>query len=146
MLEVKRIKPEDTYHLRHTILRPSQPFEACKYDADYAEDTFHVGAFYQGNLITIASFYKEKHPDLLEDNQFRLRAMATDVAFRKLGAGRLVVSFAVEIVKQKNHTILWCNGRTSVQGYYERLGFQAHGEVFDLPPIGEHIVMVKRLE
>lgn len=146
MLEVKMIKPEDTYHLRHTILRPNQPFEASKYDTDYADDTFHVGAFYQDNLITIASFYKENHPEILEDTQYRLRAMATDEAFRKLGAGRQVIRFAEEILHHRHHTILWCNGRTSVQGYYEKLGFQPHGDVFDLAPLGEHIVMVKHLE
>lgn len=146
MLEVREIKPEETYHLRHTILRPHQPFEACIYDTDHHEDTFHIGGFYQGKLVTVASFYREKHPDIPGDKQYRLRAMATDKAFRRLGAGRLVVSFAEEIIQKRDHNTLWCNGRTSVQDYYEKLGFHAHGDIFDYPPIGPHIVMVKDLK
>ncbi|OIK16179.1 hypothetical protein BIV60_05940 [Bacillus sp. MUM 116] len=41
--------------------------------------------------------------------------------------------------------LLWCKGRTTVQEYYMKLGFEAHGDVFDYPPIGPHIVMVKKL-
>jgi GNAT superfamily N-acetyltransferase len=145
MIEIKEITPEMAYPLRHAILRPHQPFEACMYDTDNQEGTFHVGAFYQGKLITVASFYIEKNPELSSDKQYRLRAMATLEEYRKLGAGRQVVKFAENIIRNKGYELLWCNGRTTVQGYYEKLGFKSHGEVFDYPPIGPHIVMVKEL-
>ncbi len=34
MIEVKPINAEDTYEIRHRILRPNQPLEACKYETD----------------------------------------------------------------------------------------------------------------
>lgn len=120
-------------------------YEACKYTTDYEEDAFHLGAFYEGRLISIASFCIESHPELHAERQYRLRAMATLQEYRKLGAGRAVVSFAESIIKERDFDLLWCKGRTSVQEYYERLGFRAYGEVFDYPPIGPHIIMYKNI-
>jgi ribosomal protein S18 acetylase RimI-like enzyme len=145
MVSVREIKPEMLYDIRHSILRPHQPYEACIYDTDNDAGAFHVGAFHQEKLISIASFYVEKHPDLSYKTQYRLRAMATLPEHRQLGAGRAVVQFAESRIKENKAEILWCMGRTNVQGYYEKLGFQAYGEVFDYPPIGPHIVMYKEL-
>ena len=63
MLEVRKINPEMTYSLRHSVLRPHQTVEDCKYDTDHQDNAFHVGAFYHGKLISVASFCVEKHPD-----------------------------------------------------------------------------------
>ncbi|MFK7789853.1 MAG: hypothetical protein AB8C95_10235, partial [Phycisphaeraceae bacterium] len=38
---------------------------------------------------------------------------------------------------------LWCNARTSASGYYERLCFIQHGDLFEIPDIGPHAVMVR---
>lgn len=146
MFEVRLINPEMTYSLRHNILRPNQLIEDCKYTTDNEEGAFHVGAFYQGKLISIASFCIENHPDFPHIVQYRLRAMATVEEFRKLGAGRKVVSFAENILKERHVELLWCKGRATAQGYYEKLGFKPHGEVFDYPPIGPHIIMYKKLK
>ncbi len=45
MLEVKTISAEDTYEIRHRILRPHQSIEQCQYEQDHAEGSFHLGAF-----------------------------------------------------------------------------------------------------
>jgi len=145
VFEVRLINPEMTYSLRHNILRPNQSIEDCKYTTDYEEGSFHVGVFYQGKLISIASFCIENLPDFPQEVQYRLRAMATVEKFRRMGAGRQVVSFAEKIIKDKGVEILWCKGRVDAQGYYEKLGFKPHGEVFDYPPLGPHIIMYKKL-
>lgn len=145
MLEVRKIEPEMTYTLRHMVLRPNQSVEDSKYDTDHEDHSFHVGAFYQEKLISVASFIIDKNPDFPIERQYRLRQMATLEDYRKLGAGREVVHFAEHILKQLGFDFLWCKGRTTVQKYYEKLGFNVHGDVFDYPPIGPHIVMYKKL-
>ncbi|MEH7237548.1 GNAT family N-acetyltransferase [Bacillus sp. JJ1562] len=145
MLDVNIIEPEMTYELRHSILRPHQPIEACMYDTDFQEGGFLVGAFNKGKLISVASFCAMLNRDFLSSKQYRLRAMATLEEYRKLGAGREIVTFAESLLKEYGTELLLCMGRTNVQGYYERLGFKPHGEVFDYPPIGPHIVMWKQL-
>jgi GNAT superfamily N-acetyltransferase len=145
MLEVRKIKPEMTYSLRHSVLRPHQTVEDCIYDTDHEAYALHVGAFYQGSLISIASFCVEKNPDFSIEKQYRLRAMATREEFRKLGAGRAVVNYAENLIKKQGVDFLWCKGRTTVQEYYQKLEFKPHGDIFDYQPIGPHIVMYKKL-
>jgi len=145
MLDVRIIQPEMTYSLRHAILRPNQSIEDVKFDTDHEKGTFHVGVFFQGTLITVASFIIERNPDFSTEDQYRLRQMATHEEFRKLGAGRAAVDFAEHMIKERGFDFLWCKGRTTVQKYYEKLGFEPYGDVFDYPPIGPHIVMYKKL-
>jgi GNAT superfamily N-acetyltransferase len=145
MLEVRKIEPEMTYGLRRSVLRPNQTIEDCKYETDHEDYAFHVGVFFQGELISIASFCVENHPDFSIETQYRLRAMATIEEFRKLGAGRAVVNYAENYIKEQGVDFLWCKGRTKVQEYYTNLGFKIYGKVFDYPPIGPHIVMYKKL-
>ena len=134
-----------TYNLRHIVLRPHQAIEDSKYDNDHEDDAFHVGAFHQGLLISVASFVVDKNPDFPIERQYRLRQMATLEEFRKLGAGRAIVNHAEKLIKERGVDFLWCKGRTTVQGYYNSLGFKEFGEVFEYPPIGPHIVMYKKL-
>jgi len=143
MLQIKLIQPEMTYNIRHRVLRPNQSIEDSKYESDHEEGSFHVGAFMDDKLVSVVSFCLEKYPDFPEEVQYRLRAMATLEEYRKIGAGRLAVGFAEQILRDKGADLLWCKGRTSVQKYYENLGFRAYGEVFDYPPIGTHIIMYK---
>lgn len=145
MFEVRKIGPEMTYNLRHAVLRPQQTIEDCKYDSDHEDYAFHVGAFFQGKLISIASFIVDQNPDFPIERQYRLRQMATLDEFRKLGAGRAVVNYAENLIKKQSVYFLWCKGRTTVQEYYSNLGFKEYGEVFDYPPIGPHILMYKKL-
>ena len=135
-----------TYGLRHRILRPHQTIEDCKYDHDDDPNTIHAGAFYEGKLVSVASFLMENHPDFSEDVQYRLRGMATVEELRNQGLGRAVVSFGVTAVKERGANFIWCKARTLVQAYYMKLGFHPYGEVFDYPPIGLHIVMYRRLK
>lgn len=145
MLDVRLIEPELTYNLRHTVLRPNQSIEDSKYDTDHEKDAFHVGAFFQGELISVASFIIDKNTDFAIKKQYRLRQMATLEEYRKLGAGKAVVNFAEKIIKERGFDFLWCKGKTTVQKYYEKLGFEPYGDVFDYPPIGLHIIMCKKL-
>ncbi|KAB2334528.1 GNAT family N-acetyltransferase [Cytobacillus depressus] len=146
MIEVRKITPEMTYSLRHTVLRPHQTIEHSKFDTDHEDNAFHIGAFYQGRLISVASFIADKNPDFPIERQYRLRQMATLEEYRMLGAGRAIVNYAENLIKEQGIDFIWCKARTSVEGYYNKLGFNIHGEVFDYPPIGPHIVMYKKLK
>lgn len=146
MFEVREVEKKEVVSLRHQVLRPHQSIEDCIYDTDDEEETFHVGAYHQGKLVSVASFNLERLDDFQEIPQYRLRAMATLEQFRRLGAGRQIVEYAQEKILRRSGSLLWCKGRTGVTGYYERLGFRTHGEEFDYPPIGMHVILFKRLD
>ena len=124
-------------------MRPSQTLADCKYPSDYETDTFHLGAFINDQLISIASFSKEMHPDLQAGMHYRLRGMATLPEFRNNHAGSSLIQKAEQILQERQADMLWCNGRITVADYYKRLGFQEHGEIFEIEPIGLHKVLYK---
>lgn len=144
MLEIKQISAEDTYPIRHLVLRPNQTLEACKFDNDHQESSFHLGAFFNDTLISIASFYKEKHPNFDDKRQYRLRGMATLAEYRKVKAGSSLIVHAEDILTEELEADLWwCNARVTVSDFYKRLGLKEHGEVFEIESIGPHKLMYK---
>ena len=145
MFLVKEVNLNEIIDIRHKILRPNQTRDECFYDTDKSEEVFHLGAFDNEKLVSIASFHRENNKDLGFENQFRLRGMATLEDYRKQGAGREIIEYAIKQLKTKGIECLWCNGRTSVIDYYEKLGFEIFGEEFDYPPIGMHIVLYRKI-
>ncbi|MGN4426189.1 GNAT family N-acetyltransferase [Bacillus cereus group sp. MYBK30-1] len=145
MITVKNIDGSETYVLRQKILRPNQLLADCKYSSDYEVDTFHLGAFVNDELISIASFSKEIHPDLQTGIHYRLRGMATLPNFRNQHAGGSLIHKATQVLRERKANILWCNGRITVTDYYKRIGFHEHGEIFEIDPLGLHKVMYKEI-
>ncbi|WP_377866822.1 GNAT family N-acetyltransferase [Bacillus sp. R86525] len=145
MITVKYIDASETYVLRQKILRPNQLLTDCKYSSDYKADTFHLGAFLNDELISIASFSKEIYPDLPTGVHYRLRGMATLPNFRNNHAGSSLIQKAEQVLQERKANILWCNGRITVTDYYKRLGFHEHGEIFEIDTLGLHKVMYKEI-
>ncbi len=145
MFKIEIIEPEITYRIRQVVLRPNLTVEDCKYDIDKKSGTFHLGAFNEEILVSVASFSIENFTEFNNDKQCRLRGMATLKDFQRLGAGSLLINYGEQLLKQKDIKIIWCIGRTRVQQYYEKLGFKTYGEVFYYEPSGAHIIMYKEL-
>ncbi|MCY9209207.1 GNAT family N-acetyltransferase [Bacillus subtilis] len=146
MLEVKTISAEDTYEIRHRILRPHQSIEQCKYEEDHANGSFHLGAFFEGKLISIASFSPQSQPLITESPAYRLRGMATLEGYRDQKGGSTLIKHAEEKLAENGVQAVWCNARSHVKGYYSKLGWEELGEPFEIPGIGTHIIMYKKLE
>jgi len=142
-MEIKIIDASFTYDLRHRILRPHQNLSACHYPLDFEYSSLHLGAYLEDQLVCVASFFKENHPDLSQKNQYRLRGMATDFEFQKQGIGTKLIAFAEEKLLEKKADVWWCNARISAALYYEKLGLTQLGAVFELEPIGPHKVMYR---
>ncbi|MDX7995963.1 GNAT family N-acetyltransferase [Bacillus subtilis] len=146
MLEVKTISAEDTYEIRHRILRPHQSIEQCKYEEDHAKGSFHLGAFFEGQLFSIASFSPQIQPLITESPAYRLRGMATLEGYRDQKGGSTLIKHAEEKLAKNGVQAVWCNARSHVKGYYSKLGWEVLGEPFEIPGIGTHIIMYKKLE
>ena len=145
-MKVLRISPIDTYTLRHKLLRPHGTIEECCFEGDDDDQTFHLGAFIEGRLVSVSSFYFERHPDIDAVYQFRLRGMATHPDYQMKGFSSSLLKTGFPIIKQNLCSIAWCNARESAVGFYEKVGFKIQGKKFDIPNIGLHYLMVKNLE
>lgn len=125
------------------MLRPHGTLNDCIFKGDDDDLTFHLGAFVEGKLVSVASFYFENH-DLFtakHPHQYRLRGMATLNDHRGQGLSSALLKTAFPLIKGNQCTLLWCNARESAEGFYKQVGFEPHGEIFDLPIIGPHRLM-----
>jgi predicted GNAT family N-acyltransferase len=113
------------------------------YQGDEAESTIHLGAFWDEKLISIGTFIQAAHPELAASLPYQLRGMATDPHYRRQKAGSTLLFRAEELLKQKNCDLLWCNARYHIKDYYTHMGFEELGGIFEIIPIGPHVVMYK---
>ena len=142
--EIRSITPTQAMPIRHKVLRPHQSFEACRFPIDDEETTFHIGAFVDHQLVTIATIAKQdetRFDEFQQHVQYRLRGMATLPDFQGRGLGRAVIRHSLEQVWANGGTLLWCNARLIAVDFYQKLGFATIGTEFTIPEIGPHLVM-----
>jgi predicted GNAT family N-acyltransferase len=139
MIEIKQIKAVDTYGIRLEILRNNIQLP-YKFNGDFDEDTFHLGAFKNKKLIAVSSFMKTSN-NSFKRKQYQLRGMATLNEYQGEGAGKLMLQHAFSILKGMKINVLWCNARVKAVNFYENLGLKTIGEKFVIERVGDHFVM-----
>jgi len=143
--EVKLIDANDTYLVRHPILRPEKPFETCVFHGDNLKTTIHIGLFIEKKIIGVCTFMKNNNTLFSNINQYQLRGMAILTPFQKKGYGNAILNFAEAILKKDNPVIIWCNARKFAIPFYEKNNYKKIGKPFNVAGIGVHYVMSKTL-
>lgn len=140
-LTVRQLGPEDRpalYDLRLRILRPNRPPEAAHFPGDDVPTTVHLGAFTpQNRCVGITT--------LVENHGLQLRGMAVDTDVQKQGVGAVILAEAHRVARERGFAELWCNARVYAMPFYERAGWLAEGEEFEVPDVGPHYIMRKQL-
>ncbi len=144
---VETVRSELVRPVRHEVLRPNQPMRACVYPNDDESHTKHYAIVIDGNAVAVASIFREPPPKgwnnrAYDAHWWRIRGMATRPAVRRQGHGMSLLKACLQYAETKRGVGVWCNARTSVRSFYEKGGFRAVGEEFELPPIGPHLLMV----
>jgi len=134
---VREVSLAETHALRQAVLRPHQTVEDVA--AEDPTDAFAVGAFTGGALIAVGVVAPDGEP-----GAWRVRGMATAPHARGNGAGTAVLDALVQHALAHGASRVWCNARTPALSLYERAGFSAVSEEFELPQIGPHYVMERR--
>src|SRR5205823_13425096 len=80
-------------------------------------------------------------PDPAGPGFWRGRGMATKAPARARGAGAAVLAALLDHARAEGARSVWCNVRTPARSLYERAGFRAVSEEFELPGIGPHFRM-----
>lgn len=142
-IKICRISPEDAINVRHPVLRSEQSRESAMLQNDHDSQTVHFGAFQENNLIACSSIFPDKR--VIGYNNWRLRGMATMPEFQSNGIGTKLLQKCEFYIKSKNGTLIWCNARVTATGFYQNNGFKISGEQFDIPQIGPHFKMEKKL-
>ena len=146
-MKVLRINASDTYPIRQQVLIPDHDIKKAKFDNDDDDDiSFHLGAFKDSKLVSVASFFYDRNTEFKDQHQYQLRGMATLPEYQGRGLSSELLNMAFPIIKQNFCTLLWCNARTSAVGYYEKVGFiKFDDNSFEIEGIGSHILMFKNI-
>jgi len=140
---IREAPADDVLDLRHAILRRGLPRETAVFAGDSDAQALHVTASVDGRVVGCATLL----PSTWDGEPARqLRGMATAADFRGRGLGRAMLEFIEQRVRQDaGPRLLWCNARLPASGFYEKLGWQTVSAPFDIPTVGPHVRMVKRV-
>ena len=142
-MEVRAITSTEARTVRLPVLRPGMPPESPILEHDDDPGTRHFGAFDGARLVGVATFFAEPCAGRPGPYAWRLRGMATLHDMQGRGAGRALVEEGVRVATASGAALMWCNARVGACGFYEKLGFVAVGDEFELPVAGKHYVMIK---
>lgn len=151
-MDVQPIDSRAAWPLRHAVLRPHQDVAEMALPGDDAPGAGHFGAVDPGGrdgdgaLVGVATVAPGPHPHDPRDGDWRIRGMATAEAARGRGAGAALLRACLAHARAHGARRVWCNARTGVLGFYARAGFTGEGERFELPGIGEHLLMALELD
>jgi ribosomal protein S18 acetylase RimI-like enzyme len=71
--------------------------------------------------------------------------MAVSPFHQKLGIGAKLVQFAQNEIAKKRGEIIWFNARISASEFYLKLNYKVSGGVFDIPDVGPHYLMFRKI-
>ncbi|PXY42996.1 GNAT family N-acetyltransferase [Flavobacterium hydrophilum] len=145
MTLIKEISAQETFIVRHPVLRKAKPLESCAFDGDNLETTHHFGLFENSNLTGIISLFLKTNPIFVENLQFQIRGMAIAESHQKKGFGEALVKHCEEYCISNHTDLIWFNARTAAVGFYKKMGYEIKGNSFDIPEVGEHYLMYKKL-
>jgi GNAT superfamily N-acetyltransferase len=132
---------DEIFELRHAVLRTGLPTEAARYPQDALPGTFHLAARDgDGQVVGCVTFFPDEWDGAPGASAYRFRGMGTAPHVRGQGYGAALLAAGVAEAAARGAEVVWCNGRTSARGFYERAGFTAYGEEFTLEPSGPHYV------
>jgi GNAT superfamily N-acetyltransferase len=144
---VRKVAPEQTFALRHRVLRSHEPIEALRLSSDEDPRAANFAALDgTGEVVGTAVVFPEPPPwDPGERDSWRLRGMATAEDWRSRGVGSAVLTAVVDHVADAGGCLLWCNARLPAVKFYERAGFERIGAEWEEPFIGPHVALQLKL-
>ena len=145
MYTLKKISSRDTFSIRQPVLRPGRHVDTCIFDGDDLPTTVHFGIFENNDLLGVISVFEAIHEFFPESRQFQIRGMAVSGSQQKKGLGEKLVVHAEKYVAQNNGQRIWFNARETAVGFYQKTGYAIIGNAFDIPGVGSHYVMHKKM-
>lgn len=145
MIQIKSIPSLLTHVVRHPVLRPGKPIDTCIFDGDDLQTTKHFGLYLDEDLIGVISVFENKNSTFNSLNQLQIRGMAVLNEFQGKGYGRLLVNEVENYAKKVKSDLIWFNARENAAKFYEILGYEIYGSLFDIAGIGLHYVMYKQI-
>ncbi|MFK7972559.1 MAG: class IV adenylate cyclase [Bacteroidia bacterium] len=142
--QVKKVDVDVTLPLRASILRDNWKLEDCLVPDDADPRAIHLALDFGENPVGVASLYPKPWEDQ-GANGWRLRQMGVLPDLQGKGVGRKIMERAFDILREQEVPYLWCDAREVAFSFYESLGFAYISDYYDVPKVGPHRRMLKRI-
>ncbi len=141
VIEVEFATPEydETVKLRYKILREplDLDFTEEQLSAEYAD--FHLAAYDDAWILRGCLVLTPK-----EEKVLKMRQVAVDNAVQSKGIGSLLVKASEVYARAKGFDTMELNARETAVAFYQKLGYNTEGVLFEEVSI-PHFRMVKKL-
>jgi predicted GNAT family N-acyltransferase len=124
--------------LRDVVLRRPLGMELSLQDTQNDHLGCHLAGFDADLLMCTAILYQSN------DAAVKITQVAIDSAYQARGIGRQLMAFAEASAKNLSAVRCYCHARLTVKAFYQAIGYQPQGEIFEEIGI-PHIVMQKCL-
>lgn len=145
MIDIRKISAQECFIVRHPVLRNGKPIESCYFEGDELNTTQHFGLFENDQIEGVISLFKNNNVLFEDKHQAQIRGMAVLENNQGKGFGRQLVEHAEKNLKLQNINLIWFNARENAVGFYQKTGYEIIGDSFDIPGVGIHYVMWKKL-
>ncbi|MBM3289334.1 MAG: GNAT family N-acetyltransferase [Candidatus Hydrogenedentes bacterium] len=141
-LECRVAALEEILPLREAVIiagtgRPAE------FPGDRDAATVHFGAFLDGANVCCGTFMLN---EWFGEPAYQLRGMATRPDLRGRGAGAaMLVAAERHIAAHTPVRQLWCSARIGAVAFYQKCGWSVVSEVYEVPNVGPHRKMCKRI-
>jgi GNAT superfamily N-acetyltransferase len=145
MIEINKITAFETIIVRHPVLRTGKPIATCHFEGDDLPTTSHFGLYLEKQLVAIISSFKVQNKLFTEENQYQIRGMAVLEEFQKRGFGEQLLHYCENEIRIKKGELIWFNAREKAVGFYKKSGYEVIGGQFEIPDVGPHYVLFKKI-
>lgn len=141
--ELKYLSEEyyEAVELRNKILREPIGLEFTDNDLKDEKNAIHIGCYLSKKEKLVGACFLTP----LTDMTMKLRQMAVDTSYQKIGIGRELISFAEDLALKKGYKYMYLHARKEALGFYQKLGYEREGEEFVEVGI-PHFEMLKKLD
>ena len=147
---VHAVPVDEVRALRLKYLRPGGSDDDVVYKTDDDPTAQHFAAKDEdGNVVGVGSMHVENRVAGVAPYGvpgMRIRGMAVEETWRGRGVGADIIRAMVRAGCEAGMTEAWANARTANLGFYQRTRFKPVSSAFEIPRIGEHVVMARSLE
>lgn len=141
--ELKYLSEEyyEAVELRNKVLREPIGLEFTDNDLKDEKNAIHIGCYLSKKEKLVGACFLTP----LTDVTMKLRQMAVDTSYQKIGIGRELISFAENLALKKGYKYMYLHARKEALGFYQKLGYEREGEEFVEVGI-PHFEMLKKLD
>ena len=134
-VEIREIKAEDTWKIRHQVMWPDQDIDYVILPKD--QTGRHFGVFIREKLIAVISLF-------IENRKAQFRKFATLQKYQGRGYGTQLLQFVFDQAIDYQVDIIWCNARVDKTCFYQKFGMQQTNQAFVKGGI-DYVIMEKQI-